>query len=71
MSDMRSDNDIIIESPAKDGTAKRAVVYYDKLIHKTSILYRKRSIKNISSNDWRRTTVISFVRPAALNVILQ
>ena len=41
MSDMRSDNDIIIESPAKDGTAKRAVVYYDKLIHKTSILSEK------------------------------
>ena len=32
MSDMRSDNDIIIESPAKDGTAKRAVVYLS-LIH--------------------------------------
>ena len=69
MSDMRSDNDIIIESPAKDGTAKRAVVYYDKLIHKTSILSEKEYQKYFL--DWRRTTVISFVRPAALNVILQ
>lgn len=63
-------NTIEINEPqTAEKTAKRVVAYCDRLIHHASIVSEK-SIRSSFLKDWKRITVMLFVKPAILTVIL-